>query len=69
MTRAEADLAKDTEMDSDAQPKPQTKPQGKPEDFVNPAGPHAAPELTDSEKTPGCGMLPEPGDPNVCPTG
>nr|WP_247498720.1 hypothetical protein [Bradyrhizobium sp. 149] len=32
------------------------------------AGPHAFPELTDDEKTPGCGMLPEPGDPNVAPS-
>ncbi|MGY3448580.1 hypothetical protein [Bradyrhizobium sp. USDA 4353] len=34
-----------------------------------PAGPHARPELTDSEKTPGTGMLPEPGDSNPSPTG
>ena len=33
------------------------------------AGPHAAPELTDYEKTPGSGMLPEPDDPNISPTG
>jgi hypothetical protein len=32
------------------------------------AGPHATPELTDLEKTPGCGMLPEFGDPNSSPT-
>jgi hypothetical protein len=25
-----------------------------------PAGPHAKPELTDEEKTPGSGMLPDP---------
>jgi hypothetical protein len=37
--------------------------------LVNSAGPHARPELTDLEKTPGCGMLPEPGNPNACPTG
>jgi hypothetical protein len=36
---------------------------------VNSAGPHAAPELTDTQKTPGSGMLPEPGDPNASPTG
>jgi hypothetical protein len=36
--------------------------------FPNPAGPHAAPELTDNEKTPGSGVLPEPGDPNISPT-
>ena len=28
----------------------------------NPAGPHAAPELTDDSKTPGSGMLPESED-------
>lgn len=33
------------------------------------AGPHAKPELTDETKTPGTGMLPEPGDPNESPTG
>jgi len=35
----------------------------------NPAGPHARPELTEKEKTPGSGMLPEQGDPNPDPTG
>lgn len=34
-----------------------------------PAGPHAKPELTDSDKTPGSGMLPEPDDPNASPSG
>ena len=28
----------------------------------HPAGPHAAPDLTDTEKTPGAGTLPEPGE-------
>jgi hypothetical protein len=27
---------------------------------IPPAGPHAKPELTDEEKTPGSGMLPDP---------
>ena len=27
---------------------------------IPPAGPHATPELTDEEKTPGSGMLPDP---------
>jgi hypothetical protein len=27
---------------------------------VPPAGPHAKPELTDEEKTPGSGVLPDP---------
>jgi hypothetical protein len=35
----------------------------------NPAGPHARPGLTDKEKTPGTGMLPEPDDPNASPSG
>jgi hypothetical protein len=30
----------------------------------HPAGPHAAPDLTDKEKTPGAGTLPEPGGDN-----
>jgi hypothetical protein len=34
----------------------------------NPAGPHARPELTEKEKTPGSGMLPEPDEPNSGPT-
>ena len=34
-----------------------------------PAGPQARSELIDEEKTPGTGMLPEPGDPNSSPTG
>jgi len=34
-----------------------------------PAGPHERPELTDPEKTPGAGTLPEPDDPNAAPTG
>jgi len=53
-------------------PHNQTPEQGKVTDaprLVNSAGPHARPELTDLEKTPGCGMLPEPGNPNAGPTG
>jgi hypothetical protein len=36
---------------------------------ANPAGPHARPDLTDPDKTPGTGMLPEPGTNNPAPTG
>ena len=36
---------------------------------VTPAGPHAAPELTDKDKTPGSGMLPAAGDAQDAPTG
>jgi hypothetical protein len=43
-----------------------TKPAARQE---NPAGPHARPELTDHDKTPGSGMLPEKDDPNAGPTG
>jgi len=35
----------------------------------NPAGPHARPELTEKEKTPGSGMMPERDDPNQGPSG
>jgi hypothetical protein len=31
------------------------------------AGPHARPHLTDPEKTPGAGSLPEPGHDDVSP--
>jgi hypothetical protein len=41
----------------------------KPVPKENPAGPHARPELTEKEKTPGSGMLPEPDDSNSGPTG
>jgi hypothetical protein len=34
-----------------------------------PAGPHARAELTDYDKTPGCGMLSNEDDTNPCPTG
>ena len=33
------------------------------------AGPHAREELTDYDKTPGCGMLPDLNDTNPGPTG
>jgi hypothetical protein len=46
---------------------PELKP--KPEPDMPPAGPHERPELTDPEKTPGAGTLPEPDDPNAAPTG
>jgi hypothetical protein len=46
-------------------------PEVKPPDAgkMPPAGPHARPELTDKDKTPGSGMLPEPDDSNPSPTG
>jgi hypothetical protein len=34
----------------------------KPRDKLPPAGPHAQPELTDNEKTPGTGSLPDETD-------
>ncbi len=33
------------------------------------AGPHARPELTDYDKTPGSGILPRPDEDNTQPTG
>lgn len=32
-------------------------------------GPHARPDLTDYDKTPGSGILPRPGEENTQPTG
>jgi hypothetical protein len=46
--------------------KTERKPAG---DAVPAPGPHAKPELTDPEKTPGSGMLPQADDPNESPTG
>jgi len=40
-----------------------------PEKKIPSPGPHADPKLTDPEKTPGSGVLPEPEDPNPSPTG
>ena len=34
-----------------------------------PAGPHARPDLTDYDKTPGSGILPRPDEDNTQPTG
>jgi hypothetical protein len=45
------------------------KPASKPKPDFPPAGPHGRPGLTDPEKTPGAGTLPEPDDPNPAPTG
>lgn len=45
----------------------QKKPE-KTEDLP-PAGPHDKPELTDEEKTPGAGALPEPGEAEDSTTG
>jgi hypothetical protein len=33
--------------------------QPKPDQTISPAGPHAKPELTDKDKTPGSGVLPD----------
>lgn len=41
-------------------------------DKMPPAGPHAKPELTDEEKTPGSGAFPAPGEADnddMAPTG
>jgi hypothetical protein len=41
----------------------------KPKQEIPVPGPHARPELMDKDKTPGSGMLPEPDDPNLAPSG
>lgn len=57
-------------MQRPSEPKLQSIPDERVEQAAeHPAGPYARPELTDSDKTPGCGVLPEPGDPNISPTG
>lgn len=40
-----------------------------PEKKIPATGPHADPNLTDPEKTPGSGVLPGQEDPNPSPTG
>lgn len=45
------------------------KPRSVNSERMPPAGPHATKELTDKEKTPGSGVLPDVDDPNVSPTG
>jgi hypothetical protein len=37
----------------------------KPDEKIPPAGPHDKPELTDPEKAPGTGILPEEDQPDV----
>ncbi|MGX9393835.1 hypothetical protein ACWX0K_13385 [Nitrobacteraceae bacterium UC4446_H13] len=37
----------------------------KPDEKIPPAGPHDKPELTDPEKAPGTGILPEKDQPDV----
>ncbi|MDQ8729388.1 hypothetical protein [Bradyrhizobium sp. LHD-71] len=46
------------------------RPKAPPTDKIPPAGPHAKPELTDKERTPGSGVLPD-SDPKEteAPTG
>lgn len=44
-------------------PKPKRRP--KPDTKLPPAGAHAKPELTDSEKTPGSGVMPDPDEKDV----
>jgi hypothetical protein len=57
-------------MPNDSEHKLQSIPEERSEPpSQHPAGPHARPELTDTDKTPGCGVLPGPDDPNISPTG
>jgi hypothetical protein len=45
--------------------KPDVKTQPKPDEKTPPAGPHAKPELTDRDKTPGSGALPDKHQPDA----
>ena len=48
-------------MEKQREPTPEDKGETKP-DNQHPAGPHARPDLTDYEKTPGTGSLPDDTD-------
>ena len=50
-----------TDGDSEAKEEPDASPQRPP------AGPHAKPELTNRDATPGAGLLPDPDDPANAP--
>ena len=54
-------MADDLTDDKNQKPEPERKGPA--------AGPHARPELTDKDKTPGSGMLPDPNDSNPAPSG
>jgi hypothetical protein len=51
-------------MSNDAK-HPKASRRQKADENVPPAGAHAKPELTDSEKTPGSGVMPEPDQKDV----
>jgi hypothetical protein len=51
----------ESNMDKQRKPKPEDRAETKP-DNQHPAGPHARPDLTDYEKTPGTGSLPDDTD-------
>ena len=61
------DSARDDREATAAKSKPD--PAAAPEGQTPAAGPHARPELTDHDKTPGSGMLPGDDDTNPSPTG
>jgi hypothetical protein len=50
-------------------PKPKSGPAAASAGRMPAAGPHARPELTEHDKTPGSGMLPGDDDTNPSPTG
>jgi hypothetical protein len=56
------------EMTKKTKPKTAEKGPSSPSD-IPPAGPHAKPSLTDYEKTPGAGSLPDDGAKDVSPGG
>lgn len=63
-TPAEPDQPEPGDTPRPVSPEPPHKPPAKGEAQADMpvAGPHATPDLTDAEKTPGTGVLPDPGD-------
>ena len=53
-----------TRMSNDPK-KPKATRRSKPDKKLPPAGAHAKPELTDTEKTPGSGVMPDPDEKDV----
>ena len=53
-----------TRMSNDPK-KPKANLRSKPDKKLPPAGAHAKPELTDTEKTPGSGVMPDPDEKDV----
>jgi hypothetical protein len=58
--KPERDLRTDRRIDRTERPGPPTPSDAVRTGEVHPAGPHAAPDLTDPSRTPGAGALPDP---------